>query len=102
MDPLFQLIQSVVRFGGKSDFDKVNTYSMSNQAEDILLSFHMIDKEAKSMTVLGKFKQYFVKCRNVIYMKILNTINMFKNQMKQSMHSSQPNTDWWKHAIMVS
>ena len=54
------------------------------------------------MTVLGKFKQYFVKCRIVIYMKILNLINMFKNQMKQSMYSLQPYADWWKHAITVS
>ena len=51
MDPLFRLILSVVWFGGKSDSDKVNTptYSMRNQAEDIFVSFHLIDKEAKSI-----------------------------------------------------
>ena len=38
---------------------------ISNQSEDILQS---TDKEAKKYTmVLEKFKQYFVKCRNVIY-----------------------------------
>ena len=41
---------------------------MGDQAEDILLSFRLTNEEAKRCTiVVGKFEQYFVKCRNVIY-----------------------------------
>ena len=54
-----------ISFGGKFHSDQLN---ISNQPEDILLSFQLTDKEAKKCTmVLEKFKRYFVKCRNVNY-----------------------------------
>ena len=49
-----------------------------NQSEDILQS---TDKEAKKYTmVLEKFKQYFVKCRNVIYVNSKFNQNVQESQ----------------------
>ena len=53
----------------KSDCYQINTftYNMSNQVDDILLSYQLTDEEAKKcITVMGKFLEYFVKHRNVI------------------------------------
>ena len=43
-------------------------YTMGDQADDILLSFRLSDKDKKKYVVMvGKFQGHFVKRRNVIF-----------------------------------
>ena len=56
----------------KAEEAQVNTliYSMGDEADDILRSFHMSEADSKKYTeVRQKFDEHFVKRRNVIFEK---------------------------------
>ena len=66
----FERFKQASGLSDKKEEVQVSTlvYSLGDQAEDILLSFKLSDEELKKYgTVKGKFENYFVKRRNVVY-----------------------------------
>ena len=64
----FERFRKVAGLDQKDGESQENTYSMGEEADDIVMSFGLTAKEAKQYNVVkGKFEAHFVVKRNVIF-----------------------------------